>query len=511
MNKIKYIVFVLCFQAINQLNATVFASVEKPLQIPVETIVDKIRGGLLGQMLGNLNGIPHEMSYIHESGNVKNYIPSLPDGAWTDDDTDFEWVYIVEMQKRRNVFLSSDEITSLWKERINRGIWCANRYARFLMDIGFKPPFTGYVTLNPWSEFNVSGQFLSETFGLVAPAMPQTAGRIGLNYTTVAIDGEPAQATQFFTTLIATAFIESDIHKILDAGVAALDPQSKLLQIVKDVKNWHNQYPKNWEETRRLLKEKYTLEGGGMRDRNGIELNTGAIIAALLYGEGDFPETLKLAFNMGWDADCNAATVGTIVGVVYGYRKMMGQGWQIIDLYRNTTRENMPMDETITGFADRIIELFEMVNEENGGKKVVANQTLVYEIPVENPAPVKNLISLENQKQQMKTELEQTISNDILTGNRESKARAAYMAVCFDMAADFSKKYPRQWKEACFQLSGYWKIMAVIFQDTGRTFKSLARMEEKFKAAGFKSPNKRFTERELYEDTNIWKDPAGLY
>ena len=49
------------------------------------------------------------------------------------------------------------------------------------------------------------------------------------------------------------------------------------------------------------------------------------------------------------------------------------------------------------------------------------------------------------------------ILHHLLNGNREEKARAAYLAVCFDMAADLSKKYPRQWKEAYFNLSGYWK------------------------------------------------------
>ena len=198
-NVIKIAVFVLIFLSVDQSYATNSYFDEKPSQIPVEVIIDKIRGGLLGQILGNLNGLPHEMKYIAEPGNVKNYIPSLSAGAWTDDDTDFEWVYILEMQKKRNVLLSPDEIASLWKERINRMIWSANRYARFLMDIEIKPPYTGYVTFNPWAEFNVSGQFLSETFGLVAPAMPQTAAKIGLNYTTVAIDAEPAQTTQFFT------------------------------------------------------------------------------------------------------------------------------------------------------------------------------------------------------------------------------------------------------------------------------------------------------------------------
>lgn len=38
------------------------------VEIPVETIQDKIRGGLLGQLLGDLNGLKHEMKYIAEPG-----------------------------------------------------------------------------------------------------------------------------------------------------------------------------------------------------------------------------------------------------------------------------------------------------------------------------------------------------------------------------------------------------------------------------------------------------------
>ena len=106
-----------------------------------------------------------------------------------------------------------------------------------------------------------------------------------------------------------------------------------------------------------------------MRDRNGYELNTGSVIAALLYGGGDFVKTLTAAFNFGWDADCNAATAGTIVGVMKGYRWMLAQGWPIVDRYKNTTRENMPSDETITSFADRLVDLAERVIVEQGGDK----------------------------------------------------------------------------------------------------------------------------------------------
>ena len=51
--------------------------------IPAHVLLDKIRGGLLGQILGNLNGLPHEMEYIDDPGNVAEYIPSLPEGART--------------------------------------------------------------------------------------------------------------------------------------------------------------------------------------------------------------------------------------------------------------------------------------------------------------------------------------------------------------------------------------------------------------------------------------------
>lgn len=261
---------------------------EPPVEISAEELRDRIRGGLLGQILGNLNGIPHEMKYIDEPGNVTDYTPALPEGARTDDDTDFEWVYILEMQRQDTILLPAERIVELWKGRINRRIWCSNQYARQLMDIGIAPPLTGRFALNPWADFNISGQFLCESFGLLAPAMPRTAARIALNYTTVAVDLEPAQTTQFFTAMITTAFVTDDLDGLLDAGLAAVDPGSRLHEIVGDVRRWHRQSPRDFREARRRVRDKYSLHGGAMRDRNGYELNTAATVAALLYGERDF-------------------------------------------------------------------------------------------------------------------------------------------------------------------------------------------------------------------------------
>jgi hypothetical protein len=300
-----------------------------------EKLEDKIHGGLLAQLLGNLNGLAHENKYYDEPGSVREYTPGLPDGARTDDDTDIEWVYIVAMQRERTAMLAPEQITKLWTKHINQRIWCSNLYVRRLMDIGIDPPLTGSLALNPWANFNISGQFVCESFGLVAPAMPQTAARIGLNYTHVSIDGEPAQTTQLFTAMIATAFVTDDIDAIIDAVVASVDPDSAIVPIISDVRLWHKEHPDDWRMTRRLVRDKYTLYESRTRNQNGYELCTAATVASLLYGDGDLVETLICAFNFGWDADNNAATAATVVGVIKGRRWMRRQLWQIKDVYHD--------------------------------------------------------------------------------------------------------------------------------------------------------------------------------
>jgi hypothetical protein len=107
--------------------------------IPVAVLQDKVRGGLLGEILGDLNGLKHEMRYIAEPGNVQTYVPELPQGAWTDDDTDIEWVYVLEMQRSKELMLPPHRIAELWKRHINNSIWASHQYVRQLLDIGIEP------------------------------------------------------------------------------------------------------------------------------------------------------------------------------------------------------------------------------------------------------------------------------------------------------------------------------------------------------------------------------------
>src|SRR5688572_9990226 len=86
----------------------------QPVEIPADALSDKVRGGLLGQLFGNLNGLPHEFKYIDEPGSVESYVPSLPEGARTDDDTDIEWVYVTEMHRGGRLALPPGTVRDLW-------------------------------------------------------------------------------------------------------------------------------------------------------------------------------------------------------------------------------------------------------------------------------------------------------------------------------------------------------------------------------------------------------------
>jgi hypothetical protein len=458
--------------------------------VPADTVQDKIRGGLLGHLLGDLNGLKHEMKYINEPGNVEEYTPSLPEGAWTDDDTDFEWVYILAMQQRNTTLIPANEIPALWKAHINRKFWCANQYARQIMDLGISPPLTGLIHFNPWSDFNISGQFVCESWGLIAPGMPKTAATIGLNYTHVTISGEPAQATQLFDAMIATAFFTDDLDKIIDAGLAATDPRSVIHQVVSDVRDWHRRDPNDWRATRRLLKEKYSRFNGETRDRNGHELNTGSVIGALLYGQGDYVRTSIAAFNFGWDADNNAATACTIVGILKGRRWMMSQGWNIKDQYRNTTRDDMPANETIASFGDRLVALAEQVIVEQGGKKIEQDGKTLYQIRMQEPANIEPLSDPAEEFTRLRSEMKPEIEAGIVgSASPQEQARAAYEAICLDLAPPLRERYPDQWAKALAALNGYPKVVQVLFFESPTP--AGERLRRRALAAGLQKPEKK--------------------
>lgn len=82
------------------------------------------------------------------------------------------------------------------------------------------------------------------------------------------------------------------------------------------VLNFHAQHPEDFRSCRQFLEEQWGYDKyGGICH---IIPNAGVCILALLYGEGNTSRTIEIATMCGWDTDCNAGSVGSIVGVLNG-------------------------------------------------------------------------------------------------------------------------------------------------------------------------------------------------
>ena len=78
---------------------------------------------------------------------------------------------------------------------------------------------------------------------------------------------------------------------------------------------------------------------------------------------------------------------------------MNEQGWDIKDVYRNTTRDDMPNDETLTGLENTLIEAARITikNERRRTQSPKDGTPQVYRIPTEHPANIEPLATQADQ------------------------------------------------------------------------------------------------------------------
>ena len=358
-------------------------------RLPRSELLDRIRGGWAGQMIGNVQGLPFEFKYKDAPGPLPDFTPNLP-RCRSDDDTDIEWTHLHAMDRLGTLLVPYPELAREWVRSVNRGIWVSNELARKLIGRGIIPPWTSHFALNPHARYNLSGQFCAESFGLIAPGLPGEAARIGSHYVRVTVRGEPMQACAFTTAMIALAFFERDVERLIARSLAAVDPKSQQAEMVRDVLAWCREAPQDWQATRARIQKKYRDER--QWNMNATVTNGALVVAALLYGKGDFAETLRLSFALGYDADCNGATCGAVLGVMHGAKALEAHpGWRLPTAYDNATRDGLPKSESMDNLVALTARLAEKAILAAGGRCEGEGAEAIYLIPVQEPALLERL------------------------------------------------------------------------------------------------------------------------
>lgn len=370
----------------------------EPLRIPVAEYHDKVYAAWLGQIVGNIYGLSYEFKFIDEPGPDEfpyGYGPSLirveeAGGAFSDDDTDIEYMYLLQMEKH-GIEPTYAQLADAWKYHVRDRVWIANRAALTLMRAGYGPPVTGNKDYNPhW--FQIDPQLVNEIWAVTAPGMLDYAASKSAWAARITNDDFGIEPTIHYAAMYSAAFFESDIGRLIDIGSAALPPGSRFATTVEHMKQLHERYPDDWQRARAEMTDRYY----GTFDYNQLSwppadanLNGACAILALLYGSGDFQRTLDIASGLGFDADNQAATMSGLLGIINGIEGIpedllfpLGKDeWRMPfnDYYKNVSRHDLP-DASLSDMATRTAEIGAKVILANGGDVVRENGVDYYDI-----------------------------------------------------------------------------------------------------------------------------------
>lgn len=358
---------------------------------------DRLRALWLGECIANWTGIQtegHRSSppfYDDSDWGPGGFDFILDQDPWyADDDTDIEYVYCHLMDQHQTNMLSPHQIRDGWIAHINSYIWVSDAQARSLMDSGYTTPQTGMLALNDLA-LMIDAQLTTEIFGIHAPGMPDMALRMAnLPICTVAT-GYAAHAAQYFMILYCLAGdVDTTLSKkdqvlwLADEARRYIPDTSKSADIYDFVKADYlaNADKDDWESTRDKIYDRYQLNAAsnGFRYQTWYEssVNFAAGIMALLYGEGDYKKTVKIGTLSGWDSDNSTATLGGLLGFMYGYSDLTAEfpTTSFSDRYWiNRTRDNMPdylpadpdAEDTFTMLANRMLDTIDIAIEDAGG------------------------------------------------------------------------------------------------------------------------------------------------
>jgi hypothetical protein len=363
--------------------------------ILADDVNDKLRGMWLGQLIGNNAGRSTEGRYQSTPDpNVSE--PWVLKQQWdADDDTDFEYI-AMHILDTNGFDCNSQQIANQWRTHVtSSGIYIANRQAWYLMGDGNIPPQTGSRTYNEhW--YSIDSQITTESLGAISPGLPQSAIDLAGKFAHISNEGFPVHAAQFYAALYANAFFEPNVLTLVTNGLNTIPTTSRTHQVITDVLNWYLDDVKdgdpNWRATRKKLYDYYMGSYSFGRYYYWIEstVNTGATVMAILYGQGDFKNTVQIGVLAGWDNDCNPATAGGLIGIINGYS---GLPTDLTDpnicgnVYKNVYRPYLPdpnlylpQYDAITNIAFHLTALAERNILDNGGY-ITYDPDKTYHIP----------------------------------------------------------------------------------------------------------------------------------
>ena len=298
----------------------------------IANYLEKVYAGFLGMNIGIRLGAPVEPTiWTYERiqktyGEITGYVKDFKNFAADDDANGPVFFLRALMDDAIDRPLEPQDVARAWLNYAREGLgmfwWggygVSTEHTAYLnLKNGMTAPQSGSIAQNGLiMAEQIGGQIFIDTWGLVNPCNPKKAADYGEAAASVSHDGNGLWGARFMCAAIAKAFETSDIHEIIDAGLAEIPAQCTYRDVCQAVIDFHKEKPSNWRDCYQML-----VRDWGYDKYQGvchIIPNAGVCIMSMLYGEGNFSRTIEIATMASWDTDCNAGNVGTILGVACG-------------------------------------------------------------------------------------------------------------------------------------------------------------------------------------------------
>ena len=308
----------------NQTFYDTFEDYEKKVNFPEakpitmdEAFEEKIYSGWLGQIIGGAYGTCIEG---YTSKNLKEFYGTIDKyvrkpNTYNDDIT-YE-LALLEAYVAHGKETTAKDISDMWLKHIITG-WSAEEMALRNLRCGILPPESGRFN-NPFNEW-IGAQMRGAILGQLYPGNVKEAARAAWMDASISHNRNGILGEVFNAIMTSMAFVEEDIHKIIEDAVNLMPEDSEYGQVVRfALEQCKNNT--NHEEAWAPCEEKY-------QRYNWIHAypNAAAEIVALWFGDKEMTKTLSICGACGQDVDCNAAQVMTIVGTMIG-RENFDEYW----------------------------------------------------------------------------------------------------------------------------------------------------------------------------------------
>lgn len=249
--------------------------------------------------------------------NNVNYMPE-------DDDTNYTLIALKVMEEKGYDFTPED-VAEIWLDCLPYGHVCSAERIAYRNFVSVMAPPESASYHNPYREW-IGAQIRADLFGYVTPGDPAYGAELAFRDASISHTKNGIYGEMFVAAMLSAAAVSDDIEEIIRAGMAQIPRRSRLYAKIMETLDNRLKYT-NWEQAIDAVHEEYDEDS--TQDEKHISFdwchtisNAVIVTIALLYGYGSLEESIGIAVAAGFDTDCNGATVGSVIGMINGAKKL---------------------------------------------------------------------------------------------------------------------------------------------------------------------------------------------